>query len=118
MFDFYENVARRKLGKTQEWKACIWERIGPDATKIEGGLTTPILRGKRKGQPKWGKRRDLDVCIVTDDEVSQERAKYERETGNCANCKGTGQVMKSWSVTDGVKTRDCDKCEGTGKARN
>lgn len=114
-FDFFENIARRKLGQPPEWKACIWERIGPDACKIEGGLTTPILRGPRKGRPKWAKRYTFVACIVTDEEFRKEKAQYETETGNCADCQGHGKVICSVSVAEGAKYRDCSKCKGTGK---
>lgn len=119
MFSFYENIARRKLEKPPEWMACIWERIGPDASKIEGGLTTPILRGKRKGKPKWiGPRRNFDACIVTDEEIRREKTSYEASTGRCAECLGEGKVIYSISVTDGTKNRDCSACKGTGKAQS
>lgn len=116
MLIFHEEIARRKLGQTPDWKVCVWERIGPDACKLEGGITTPIASGKRKGQPKWGKRSTFLSCVVTDAELKQERAAYEARTGNCSECQGSGQVIKSWSVAEGVKTRDCTPCGGTGRA--
>jgi hypothetical protein len=116
MIYFCEEVARKKLNQPPEWKSCIWERIGPDAQKIEGGIPTIRTRGKYKGRPKWGKRSEFVACIVTDEEVRQEEQRYETETGNCCKCQGSGQVVWSISVTDGTKYRECKPCKGTGKA--
>ena len=36
---------------------------------------------------------------------------YERNTGKCAECKGTGQIERAH-----LGTFECPKCDGTGRA--
>jgi hypothetical protein len=112
--NFYESVAKRKLGiESPEWMWCNLQRIGPDATKVEGGVPKLLTRGKRKGLPAW-KGIPLDVCIVTDAEFKAEKETYETTTGNCYACCGTKQVLASWSSTEGTAYDPCRRCNATG----
>lgn len=114
---FHEVIARRKLGQPAEWQACVLERVGPDALRLEGGVPRPLKTGNRKGRLTW---RDCTIttCVVTDEEVLREQAAYEADTGNCAGCQGERQVPWSWHHIEGTKYRDCSKCNGTGKRAN
>lgn len=111
--DFREEIARRKLGVSPEWRWCSLKAIGPDGTLIEGGVPRLLKSGKRKGRNTW---RDaiLQSCIVTDAEVSAERSSYEDRTGNCWECQGTKQVFHSWTSTEGASYRECRRCDGAG----
>lgn len=112
--NFYESIAKRKLGiESTDWMWCNLQRIGPDATKVEGGIPKTITRGKRKGKPSW-RGIALETCIVTDAEVKVEQAAYEATTGNCWECGGEKQVVKSWHHIDGVTYTPCRRCGGTG----
>lgn len=110
--DFYEVVARRKLGVPPEWRWCNIKAVGPD-TVVEGGIPRLLKSGKRKGKLTW---RDckLEPCVVTTAEIEAARAEYERSSGNCWVCQGTKLEFASWDHVDGTKNRECSQCNGTG----
>lgn len=116
-FSFGERVARRKLGALPDgWEVCRWSRIGTDAVLYEGGVPTVIQRGPNKGKKRW--RGPVQSAVVTDAEEWAERARYERETGRCANCYGSGRQWAGWHYQEGTKYRPCRACGATGCARN
>ena len=111
-FDAYGTAARKKLDAPPEWEWYGLKVIGEAGdTLVEGG----IPNDGRKGSGRWRGVKG-QTCVVTRDEVSAVRAEYERETGNCADCAGSGKTVKSVSVADGVAYRPCSRCEGSGNA--
>lgn len=52
--------------------------------------------------------------FITQLEIDQEIENYEKETGKCHDCNGTGQAWYAWSKDEGNKYRDCKKCNSTG----
>lgn len=112
---FIEDIARRKLGAPPEWSWCKSERIGTDSFLLEGGVPRLLKSGPRKGQRTW---RDVDLarCIVTDSEITADKATYEAQTGICHECLGEKVTLVSWSSTAGRKTRECRRCKGSGSA--
>lgn len=112
---FYELIARRKLGVGADWRWCNLNAIGPDAVKVEGGVTRLLKSGPRKGQRTW-RDTPLQACVVTHGEFEAERANYEATTGRCMECLGTAQSVWMVSATEGRKTKPCGRCTGTGHA--
>ena len=110
--NFYEVIARRKLGKGQEWEAFRFEAIGSDLL-VEGGIPRLLKSGPRKGRKTWREAKTSRVVISLSD-IELEVAAYESETGNCSECLGAGQTAWSWS-SDEIKYRACRRCNGTGK---
>lgn len=111
------SVARRKLGVGEDWQTCRWEILGDtrDAVLIEGRVPHGVYtRGPRKGQPKFAP--PYQKCVVTDAEIRDERARFELETGSCAECGGTAETWAGWNVNTGDKWRPCRRCNATGKA--
>jgi hypothetical protein len=72
-------------------------------------------RGPRKGKPKWPPLGQLDLVVITADEVKQARIQWENETGLCSHCGGSGQQVKSTGI-NGTTYRECVACDGTGTA--
>lgn len=108
LIDHVNTVATSLIGNIEGWEPFCWEVI-TDNYLVEGGIPT-VVRGRKK----WG--RDTRRVIVTKDQVIAERQRYEAETGNCGECMGTKQTLKSCGVTTGPIYRPCRECNGTGKA--
>jgi len=107
-------VAKRKVGGTEGWEICAWERIGDGRDfVVEGGVPRLLKQGPRKGRKTWDGPRQKTVVTI-----DAEHARYEEETGNCGDCGGTREAFQSWSAKDGVKMKVCSRCAGTGKRPN
>ncbi len=112
-------VAARKKGNPAiaplHW--CSLQRAEvPGFTKVGfAGKGEPFKSGPRKGQARWLKGPEV-FEYVSDADVDACREAFEKETGGCAECHADGTVMASWSSTEGVKTRACSICKGTGRA--
>lgn len=110
---YAENVARRKLEPLPVgFEFCGWEIIGPDTVVFSGGVARKITRGKRKGNLTWDKV--THKVAVTKAEELQEASRYERETGKCSECSGTGQMWFGWNTKDGNRYKQCTRCGGSG----
>jgi hypothetical protein len=114
-----EIMVREKFGLPPEWKAVEFEclpRSGPTAVlRMRGGVYPPKKSGINKGRPNYrnGIREIEDYISFRDLEEYGER--WQRETGNCNECMGSGQVLKSWHHIHGTTFKPCSKCRGTGK---
>lgn len=116
-FSFTDRIARRKLGRLfDEWRVLALERLGPDATLLELGVTTIVIGRDNKADKQWSDPKLM--VVVTDAEEREERLRYERETGRCANCYGSGRQWAGWHYQEGTKYRPCCACGATGCARN
>lgn len=121
--NFPEIVARKKLGRGDDWKWCAFESIGSTDMILKGvadmiitgGVPGKYVSGPRKGQDKWSGV-PKDRVIVTQSEVDAAIASYETETGNCHNCGGSAEEWAGWSAVAGNRYRPCRKCAATGKA--
>lgn len=113
---FRDAIAIEKAG-IEGWEPCIWEAIGDIARDalISGGIPRILTRGPNKGQRRWDGK--LTRVVVSGAEVDAAMAKYERETGNCAECEGSCKTIAGWSAAEGTRYRECAKCEATGKAK-
>jgi len=113
-FRHYGDAGKDKLRADPSFDFFKFEVI-EDGMLLEGSLTKIITKGKNKGDVKYlpeGCRK----TFITRDETVAWCEKYEKETGNCAQCFGKSKVMKSWSAKDGTEYRPCRKCGGTGKS--
>jgi RecJ-like exonuclease len=73
-------------------------------------VVTPLVsKGPNKGRPNWRKMDQATerVVIITVAEHEAWKLEWERKTGNCAECVGTG--ITAWE-------RLCRRCGGSGKA--
>lgn len=120
---FLDRAFRRKLNLSDDWETFSWEIIGNTQEDraigdmmVQGGVPAVIKTGKRKGGKTW-KGVAVRKCIITDREIADERRMYERETGKCSTCYGTGQSWFEWSKDAGNRYHDCKKCEATGKTK-
>ena len=111
-FKHLEMLAKEKSGHGDEWRPMRLEWVGPDdnpyAMKVEGAIYEPFKSGPRKGEPNWLKPRDgtkLTLWIKPEEIDARER-QWERDTGLCFNCDGTGEKYN----------RTCIRCKGSTKA--
>jgi hypothetical protein len=114
MFSFNDimRLAETKSG-IPGWRAFRWQAAGPDSI-VTGSVPVGVYsRGPRKGQPKF--TGPGIMVVVTRAEKEAAASAYETETGRCWNCKGSGQVVRKISVTEGNTYRPCTLCGGSGR---
>lgn len=111
--DWISIVARRKLGRSAEWRWAKWTAL-PGGYCVWGGVPRPKTRGKNKGSPTWDA--PLDECVVLDAEIMAAELEYEDDTNRCCACSGDGQEWSGWSAADGNRYRPCRRCGATGVA--
>lgn len=115
-----ESLARQRLKLPPEWRAVIWSREGdyPDCwgMSVEGGVCPPKTRGKYKGSPNWKAATLKRKFVATDAEVAAHVKQWERRTGNCERCLGTGWRSFGWGCEIGHRYVPCKRCAATGKA--
>lgn len=110
------DIAARKRA-VERWYPYLWERVGADSIVTGAVPLRYYSKGKRKGEP------DLtgaisERVVVTRAEIDQAAADYERETGQCWDCKGSGQIQVGYSTATGAVHEACARCGGTGEATN
>ena len=110
--DIFE-AAEDKVG-IEGWKAFRWEDCDGDGI-LTGCVPNGVYRsGPRKGRPRFlGPDRRV---IVTKAELDERATRYEADTGNCWNCKGSGQECYGWKQGEGNIYRTCGRCGGSGKS--
>lgn len=107
-----------RLEPTRE--AYCWEAKGDRETGyvvLTGRVfLAKYMRGRRKGHTNFKKPEDGTLRTVTLPNVAHRAwlSQWERETGYCAPCEGTGQEWCGWSVKDGSRHRTCRVCDGNG----
>jgi len=110
---FRNAIAIEKSG-IEGWVPFRYELIGKNDTIMTGGVPRVLTRGPNKGERRWdGPRTQVAVTQV---EIDAAMARYEAETGNCAECEGTKQTVAGWSASEGTRYRECVRCHGTGIA--
>lgn len=112
--DDYASVAEPMVG-IPGWQAHTFEWIDGGCI-VTGCVPFGVYStGKRKGWPRFShpKATDRKRVLVSDEAMNQAAAEFE-QSGKCWNCKGTGNVFASWSVTEGRKDRPCARCNGSG----
>jgi hypothetical protein len=109
-FDAYLAAARKKLNAPPEWEWYALEVLTPtDDTLVTGGIPNAGGRSRR-----W-RGVEPQKCVVTRADVAAVNDEYERDTGLCCRCAGTGETLASASVDRGNTYRKCARCVGTGK---
>lgn len=122
--NLYEEHAREKAGMPPEWQLFRWECFPKTAdpgeflyVEVTGAVALQkFTKGRRKGQPNWGKSSSRKLVVLPCADHEQWCAAWEQSTGKCQECVGTGEVFAGWSVDSGVRFRPCRKCTATGKA--
>ena len=119
--------ARELVAMPPEWDAYEWEVIGRESASTEAKLYRVVgavaqlkTRGKYKGHPNWDKldRDTVKTAYFTPAEHEAWVLEWERKTGLCAECTGSGQRSVGWSAAGGKRYKPCSKCEATGKTAN
>lgn len=111
LIDDISNIAISKM--PEGWAPYKWECV-PGGYLVTGSVPAGQYRkGPRKGQPKHlGKGQ---VVVIGEGDLREAKALYLASTGNCWDCKATGQVWAGWTQTHGVSHRQCSSCGGAGK---
>ena len=122
--DLMNECARERAGMPVGWRWFRFESRPPEGPAQILILTgcmepQPITRGKYKGTPNWKKRdRTTERTVyITPAERDEWLLKWERKTGKCSDCSGTGVRWCGWSGKHGAKYEPCKKCEATGNSR-
>lgn len=113
----HEQHAREIFNLPPEWKITMWKVVG-DKPPLKGITITGAVmvetfkKGPRKGRPSWAKRdRDTEMSItLLDDMHTAWLERWERETGKCCRCDGTGREWAVWHHETGTRTRACSRC--------
>lgn len=116
----YEQIAREMLGMPPEWQVMRWEAKGKHpnyyGVLVTGAIPGVLTRGPRKGKPNWRKR-TMEASVTIMDAVEKAWiAAWERDTGHCHECFGSGLRFSSWSASEGHTYVPCKRCNATGLA--
>ena len=121
--ELLDECARDKAGMGEDWSPYSFKCLPEHPQKSElveviGAVAPLKTRGKSKGSHNWDKmdKSTKRTVYITFKEHAEWVKGWEKKTGLCANCKGTGQQWAGWSVTDGYKYRNCGKCRASGKS--
>jgi hypothetical protein len=117
-FGFTGVAAHKKLtAPDTTFRFLIWEKTDDGGSILKGGPTRIVTRGPRKGRPTFVDKKRTTTIIVTRSEEDAARAEYERSTGYCSFCVGSGREFARWDHLTGSWFRSCQKCNGTGKVK-
>lgn len=100
------------------WQGYRWTICDGGGAIVKGCVPSgTYTRGPRKGSPKFrpAAPNTERTVIVADLHMVKVAAEYET-TGKCWDCKGSGQTFAGWSAAEGVRHRQCTRCNGTGKS--
>jgi hypothetical protein len=119
---FLDMTVRKKIGLPVEWEIFAWSLIGnckEDWDRgdmlVSIGVPRRLKSGPRKGKKTW-RGCETRKCVVSRVEVNQTAEAWERETGKCMDCYGTGNKWSGWSRENGDRFKPCKRCEATGSA--
>jgi hypothetical protein len=119
--NLFQEHARELAKMPDEWIVYSFKAIpNSDGTLEFKGAIAPIYsRGKSKGLPNWkmSDKNSERTVYIKESEHDLWLAKWEKETGQCHECVGTGDVFQSWELGKGVIYKKCSVCVGTGAAR-
>lgn len=117
MIDFYDIIAKER-GVPADWRWFKIEAKGDGAHVVfllTGAVPNGVIsRGKYKGKPKYDKSTQREL-VITRAELDAAHDTWERETGKCYRCNGTGKVITSAHANGERTYRDCRRCDGTSK---
>jgi hypothetical protein len=75
-----------------------------------------LARGPNRGRKTWRDGKEKKTIVVSEDRMNELVLEYEKETGFCEKCRGTGEQYVGWSRVEGNRYSRCRKCLGTGSA--
>ena len=123
-------AVQRVHGAPKDWQWVNSEIINPTIRddiprdrvyhKVEGGVYKHVVRrGKYAGQLDLGKPEEGThlIVVITGRDIDDARAAWEKETGKCYQCAGTGQEACGCNVKTGHRFRQCRECGGTGRPK-
>lgn len=119
----FERCAIELYGLPPDWQFIRLTAKGDQEngyTEVEGGVyRTRFEKGKRKGEinhdkPEPGTHMTVAIPLKHWREWT---ARWERDTGCCSGCYGTGKASAGWSAGKGAAFRPCKKCNATGIAK-
>lgn len=119
MGSFFNETVQRLHGVSPEWHWCAIDASGSPGGYIKITGCVPIgrvTRGPRQGRLKWPPKKDMQSFWVHRSDLEESSLMYERDTGNCRVCSGSGQEWCGWHHIEGNKYRPCSRCKATGKA--
>jgi hypothetical protein len=112
-FGFLGVVAHAKLKPTDStFKFLNWQATDDGSNILEGAPTRIVTRGKHIGRTKFNGRKQ--IIVVTESERKAAELDYERSTGKCSSCIGSGRKFAKWDHITGVWFRVCSECAGSG----
>lgn len=121
--DLLEDHARERAGMSPEWKMYRWEKQPANGTStfvnVTGAVCSAVFKaGPRKGYTNWSKLDKTTECTVSLglNEHKEWLGEWERKTGQCNECQGSGQQPAGWTRAEGPLYRACPRCLATGKA--
>jgi hypothetical protein len=118
-----EEHAREKAGASEEWKVYLWECLpAGDPTQVyrlTGAIAPLSQHGPQKGNRAWWKMDKATVQTVYISATDHERwqRNWERKTGKCAECQGSGRTWATLRVDKPTECRPCSRCAGSGKPK-
>ena len=121
--DLMAEFAKEKFNLAADWRIFRWECFPKSADKcthvmVTGAVCNAVIcSGKRAGQTNWDKRdktTEFSLPVVIDD-FEKWKPEWEKKSGKCWVCLGTGQRWIGWHHIDGDKYQPCKRCLTTGK---
>lgn len=120
--ELLEECAREKAGMGDDWMPYSYKCLPEHPQKTElveviGAIAPLKMRGKLKGTRNWRKmdRTTKRTVYITLKEHAEWVKEWEKKTGKCATCRGTGNKWCGWSRNVGSRYKSCTKCQGSGK---
>ena len=115
--NFCAIAARRVHGLPDNWQPRIYGCLDLGlGFYLRGAVPVGTYsRGPRKGRLKFPPLGQLQLVVITKEELLQAKIEWEHNTGSCSDCGGSGQQVQSVS-TSGTTYRDCSTCGGSGLA--
>ena len=117
----YEQHVREMFGFAREWELVSWEVKGKGATEyleIVGGVYRTIYtKGKNAGRINFSKPEPDTLATVALPTKAHDVwiSNWEKDTGHCHRCFGTGQACTGWSAAEGSRFSPCKRCDATGR---
>ena len=113
----WQELSARNRGGIDDDKGMLdMEIVGDNIIRIGFcDMGPPYKSGPRKGRARFLTKTKRDVYIQGSD-IEAEKSTYEKDTGECSQCLGIGETVKSCCSVKGTTMRECAKCGGSGHA--
>lgn len=117
--DLYCEHAKEKRGLPANWRIYKWECFPKGAGEtIYVAVTGAVCEHFKKGTAhrNWRLLDKTTECTVNLPVAEHEvwKLQWEKRTGKCHECVGTGEVFAGWSAAEGTRFRGCSRCKGSG----